>query len=232
MLYSAFLLGLISSFHCIGMCGPIAMMLPVAQSPPLKKILQIGTYHVGRIAAYAFFGLVFGMAGKGLYLAGLQQRLSIITGMAMIVVVLFPHFSSVRFPVPFSRSLSKARTALGKQFKKSTFKSFFLIGLLNGFLPCGMVYAALFGAISMGSITKSMLYMGLFGVGTIPLMTAVVYFKLAISLPFRHKVQKAVPYAVVCIGILFVLRGLSLGIPYISPADVSLAVMASPDCHH
>jgi len=231
MLYSAFILGLISSFHCIGMCGPIAVMLPLGQSRPLKKLFQIATYHIGRITAYATFGLIFGMIGKGLHLAGMQQSLSIFAGITMIVVIIFPRlFAGAEFSKPIFNIVSKVKAALGNQFKNGTFKSLFLIGLLNGFLPCGMVYAALFGAISMGSAMQGILYMALFGLGTVPLMTSIVYFRLAVSLSFRNKIQKIIPYAVVCVGILFVLRGLSLGIPYVSPSELNLFVKAIPQC--
>ncbi len=231
MLYSAIILGLISSFHCIGMCGPIAVMLPLGQSRPLKKSFQIATYHVGRIAAYATFGLIFGFVGKGFHLAGMQQSLSIFAGITMIVMIVFPRlFAGAAFSKPIFTIVSKVKSALGNQFKNGTFQSLFLIGLLNGFLPCAMVYAALFGAISMGNAVEGVMYMGLFGLGTVPLMTSIVYFRLAVSTPFRNKIQKVIPYAVVCVGILFVLRGLSLGIPYVSPSEMNLFVKAIPHC--
>ncbi len=231
MLYSAFILGLISSFHCIGMCGPIAVMLPLGQSRNFKKALQIATYHIGRITAYSSFGLLFGLIGRGLNLAGFQQSLSIFAGITMIVIILFPRlFAGAEFSKPIFKIISKVKAALGNQFKNGSFKSLFLIGLMNGFLPCGMVYAALFGAISMGNATHGILYMALFGLGTVPLMTAVVYFKVAVSIQFRNTIQKVIPYAVVGVGILFVLRGLSLGIPYVSPSEVSLFVTEAPAC--
>jgi sulfite exporter TauE/SafE len=70
------------------MCGPIAMMLPVDRNNQAKKVSQILTYHLGRLTAYASIGLVFGLVGKGLYLAGMQQKLSIVIGVLMILVIL------------------------------------------------------------------------------------------------------------------------------------------------
>jgi uncharacterized protein len=103
--------------------------------------------------------------------------------------------------------------------------------LLNGFLPCGMVYLALFGAIAMQSAGFGVLYMMLYGLGTIPLMTIVVYIHSLLKLPFRNKIQKAIPYVAVIIGVLFILRGLGLGISYISPSNMSLFVQNAPNCH-
>jgi sulfite exporter TauE/SafE len=233
MLYSAFIFGLISSLHCIGMCGPIAMMLPVDRTNPVKKTTQIITYHLGRLTAYASIGFIFGMLGQGLFIAGIQQQLSIFIGIAMILIVLTPEkvFSNYNFSKPIFKIISKVKVALGNQFKSKSYNSLFTIGLLNGFLPCGMVYVALFGAIAMQSVSFGVLYMTLFGLGTVPLMSSVVYLNTFLTLPIRNKIQKIIPYAAVCIGILFILRGLGLGIPYVSPGNLSLFIQAHPNCH-
>lgn len=233
MLYSALILGLISSLHCVGMCGPIAMMLPVDHQNDVKKITQIITYHLGRLTAYSIIGLIFGLLGRGFFLAGMQQKMSIFIGIAMILIVLIPEKIVARynFSKPVYKVISKVKSALGSQFKKKSYKSLFTIGLLNGFLPCGMVYVALFGAAAMQSAGFGVLYMLLYGLGTIPLMTLVVYINSLIKLPFRNKIQKAIPYAAIIIGVLFILRGLGLGIPYLSPSTMNLFVQGTPNCH-
>jgi len=233
MLFSAFILGLISSLHCVGMCGPIAMMLPVDHQNEAKKVTQIITYHLGRLTAYATIGLIFGLLGRGFFLAELQQKMSIFIGLAMIAAVLIPEriFSKYNFSKPVYKVISNLKSSLGSQFKNKSYKSLFTIGLLNGFLPCGMVYVALFGAIAMQSAGFGILYMLLFGLGTVPLMTIVVYMHSLLKLPFRNKIQKAIPYVAVVIGVLFILRGLGLGIPYVSPSNMSLFVQGSPNCH-
>ncbi len=233
MLYTAFIFGLISSLHCIGMCGPIAMMLPVDRTNQAKKVLQIMTYHLGRITAYASIGLVFGLLGRGFFMAGIQQQLSIFIGVIMIVIVVIPSkkFNNNNFSKPIFRIISKIKSALGNQFKNKSYPSFFTIGLLNGFLPCGMVYVALFGAIAMQSASLGVTYMILFGIGTIPMMSSVVYANTLITLSFRNKIQKAIPVFTIIIGMLFIIRGLGLGIPYISPSAMSLYVQANANCH-
>jgi sulfite exporter TauE/SafE len=233
MLYTAFLFGLISSFHCIGMCGPIAMMLPVERNNPEKKALQIITYHLGRLTAYGSIGLIFGLLGKGLFLAGIQQQLSIIIGIAMILVILIPEkiLARYNFSKPIYKLISRIKQNLGSHFKNKSFKSLFIIGLLNGFLPCGMVYVALFGAIAMQSAGFGVLYMVLFGLGTVPLMSSVVYINSFLTVPFRNRIQKVIPYVGILIGVLFILRGLGLGIPYISPSNMSLFIQEKANCH-
>ena len=231
MLFSALFFGLISSLHCVGMCGPIAMMLPVDRRNEAKKVLQILLYHLGRITAYASMGLVFGILGKSFYLAGMQQQLSIFVGIFMILIVIIPEkiFMKYNFSKPIFRLISKVKSALGNQFKKKTNSALFTIGLLNGFLPCGLVYVALFGALAMQGISLGVLYMVLYGLGTIPMMSLAVYFGGFLSLSFRNKLQKIIPVVGVLIGTLFILRGLGLS-NFISPGNMSLFVKSMPDC--
>ena len=233
MLYSAFIFGLISSFHCVGMCGPIAMMLPVDRNSEAKKVTQIITYHIGKLTAYGILGLIFGLLGRSFYLAGMQQQLSIIVGVLMIVVALVPEkvFAKYNFSKPVYKIISKVKSSLGQQFKNKSYKSLFTIGLLNGFLPCGMVYVAIFGAIAMQSVSLGVLYMLLFGIGTIPMLTAVIYISNVLSFSFRGTLQKIIPVVAVVIGMLFIIRGLGLDIPYLSPSNMSLFVQSEANCH-
>ncbi len=233
MLFSALFFGLISSLHCIGMCGPIAMMLPVDHKNPTKKALQILTYHLGRLTAYGFLGLAFGLLGKGLFIAGFQQNISIAVGVLMIIIAIVPEkvFAQYNFSKPIYKVISSIKSSLGNQFKRKTFDALFSIGFLNGLLPCGLVYAALFGAIAMQNEVLGVAYMLLYGIGTIPLMSVVVYASGFMSVPLRSKLQRIIPVITIGIGILFILRGLSLGIPFISPAEQSLFVQANPNCH-
>ena len=233
MLYTAILFGLISSLHCIGMCGPIAMMLPVDHKNPSKKALQILIYHLGRLTSYGVLGLVFGLLGRGFYMAGIQQQLSIAVGVGMIVLAVVPEkiLADYNFSKPVYHLITKIKSSLGAQFKRKTPDAFFTIGLFNGLLPCGLVYAALFGAIAMQNVTLGIAYMILYGLGTIPMMSAVVYVSSLLSMPFRSQLQKAVPIVTVVIGVLFVLRGMGLDIAYISPSNLNLFVQAKANCH-
>lgn len=233
MLLSALIFGILGSFHCVGMCGPIAFMLPVSRENSFKKFLQVLLYHTGRLMAYSIIGLAFGVLGKSLDLFGFQQQLSIAAGILMIAVIVLPYktFRKYNFSRPMYKVVGKVKSSLGSALKKKTPDTFFTIGFLNGFLPCGLVYMAAFGAIASGSIVQGSLYMVLFGVGTIPLMTTAVYFSGMLNGMIKRKMQKMIPVFVVLIGLLFIIRGMGLGIPYLSPAPATAMVDAAASCY-
>lgn len=233
MLYTALIFGLISSFHCVGMCGPIAMMLPVDRTNEAKRAVQILTYHFGKLSAYGVLGLIFGLLGKSFYAAGWQQQMSIILGVLMIMVSIVPDrvVAQYNFSKPIYKIISNVKSHLGQQFKRKSYSSLFIIGLLNGFLPCGMVYVAIFGAIAMQSVSLGVVYMLLFGIGTIPMLTLVVYLSHLLSFSSRNTLQKVIPIVAIVIGMLFIIRGLGLDIPYVSPSNLSLFVQADANCH-
>jgi len=208
------------------MCGPIAFVLPLDRSSKTKMLFQTFLYHFGRLLTYASIGLVFGLIGKGLYLAGFQQRLSILMGAIMILTVIIPIQIFNRFQItkPLYKSIGKIKQQLGLYLNKKSNKSIFLIGFFNGLLPCGLVYMALIGAIATSNAIQGSLYMFLFGLGTVPMMSVAVLAGNFLKVSVRNKIQKAIPVFVVIIGLLFILRGLGLGIPYISPSDVKLQI--------
>lgn len=233
MLYSALVLGLLGSLHCLGMCGPIAFMLPVDHSSKLKSSLQSVTYHFGRIFAYGLLGLLFGLLGKGLNLFGTQQKLSIIIGVAMILLVIIPYnkLGEKTLARPIYKVISSLKNALGASLKKKTADTFLTIGFLNGFLPCGLVYMALLGATAMAGPWQGFIYMAVFGLGTIPLMTFAIFFGKVIKSSFKNKIRRLVPVFVVIIGVLFILRGMGLGIPYVSPKVANNMDNTAVECH-
>ena len=233
MLFSAIIFGLLGSFHCIGMCGPIAFMLPVDRTNNAKRILQVSFYHIGRLVTYGILGLLFGFLGKGFYLFGFQQYLSIFIGVIMILMIVLPKKTINKFSItkPIYKILSGVKNRLGKELKKKRMDTFFTIGFLNGFLPCGLVYMAIFASMATGNMIEGSLYMILFGLGTIPLMTAFVYLGNFTTGLVRKRIQQFIPVAVVVIEVLFILRGMGLGIPYVSPIHVHEMVDGGQMCH-
>lgn len=231
-------LGLIGSLHCIGMCGPIAVALPLKEHNWSSKIAGGLLYNIGRSITYAAMGLLFGLLGQGIQLAGFQQWASILLGIILIGSVLYPYFfnQQLNFTNLVSGYAGRLVNNLRKLFSNRSMASLFAIGLLNGLLPCGLVYVAIAGAINTNSVTAGALFMGLFGIGTIPLMLLVSLSGNAIGTGLRTKLRKAVPYFVVLLGVLFILRGLALGIPYVSPKSEKLELHAKQDsdescCH-
>jgi hypothetical protein len=218
-------IGLIGSFHCIGMCGPIVVALPLKKHTFISKISGAILYNSGRVITYSALGIVFGLLGRGIHLAGFQQWVSILLGIFMIISVLFPFFFREKITISnlFSGFAARLILRLKKLFTDRSYFSLLMIGLLNGLLPCGLVYVAIAGAINSGNLVSGALFMMLFGIGTIPLLLLATLASDAIGQKIRVKMQKVVPYFVFLLGVLFILRGLSLGIPYVSPTSEKLA---------
>jgi len=217
---AGFSLGMVGSLHCVGMCGPLALALPVQHLTAVKKFISLFIYQVGRIVTYAALGLLFGSLGRTIYIAGLQQWLSVSLGVLILIsaLIYFLRKRTVHF-IFLNRFYSMIQTVIGKLLRSGKGTSaFFLMGMANGFLPCGMVYMAIAGALSSVSITHSIIFMALFGAGTLPAMMMVSYFGQTIPMSMRMSMRKAVPYFIIAMGLILVLRGLSLGIPFISPA--------------
>lgn len=224
ILLSALLLGLMGSFHCLGMCGPIAFVLPVSRDNKAKMALQTLLYHLGRMTAYATIGLIFGYLGKGISLIGLQQNISLIMGILMLVFAFVPSIKVLRLK-PFAwwnHFVFFIKNSLSNYLQKRSTLGFYVIGFFNGLLPCGLVYIALVGAMATGDPLLGALYMAIFGLGTSPMMTAAVYLGNFVSVKLRNQINKMIPYAVALVGILFILRGLNLGIKFLSPSDQML----------
>lgn len=218
-------IGLIGSFHCIGMCGPIVVALPLKKHNMVSKITGAILYNSGRVLTYSVIGILFGLLGRGIRLAGFQQWTSILLGSAMIISVLFPFFFREKITIGslFSGFASRLIVRLKKLFTDRSYFSLLMIGILNGLLPCGLVYVAIAGAISSGTVLTGALFMMFFGIGTIPLLLLATLASDAIGHRIRSKMQRVVPYFVFMLGVLFILRGMSLGIPYVSPTTEKLA---------
>jgi uncharacterized protein len=223
-------LGILSSFHCVGMCGPIAMALPVVHRNEWSKAAGILLYNSGRVFTYAILGLLFGLMGEALFMAGIQQVLSITLGIVILSVVFIPKFfknSSIFFDLKFFSAL---KPLLSETFRKKSYRSLFAAGVLNGLLPCGMVYLAIAGAIGSGTMLEGAVFMAFFGAGTVPVMFSLMVLKNQINISLRNKMRKAVPVFAVIFAALFILRGLNLDLPYLSPGFSSAENKAVKGC--
>ncbi|NVO21150.1 MAG: sulfite exporter TauE/SafE family protein [Bacteroidetes bacterium] len=235
-LWTAFILGLFGSLHCAGMCGPIALALPLNRISWVNRAGGLLLYNIGRIFTYVLLGAFFGLLGKGIHLAGFQLWASVIIGSVMIALVLFPMIfgSRISFSKLFSGYTNRLFGSFQRLFKAGTSFSFLTIGLLNGILPCGLVYVGIAGAVNSGDVKNAMIFMALFGLGTFPIMFAISMIGNFLSISVRNMFSKITPYVVILLGILFILRGLSLGIPYVSPKAEALTPVvekAHKCCH-
>ena len=230
-LWTAFMIGLVGSLHCIGMCGPIALALPYQGRNRWATGLNIFQYQAGRILTYALLGGIIGLAGKGLYLAGLQQIFSIVAGVILLIAAIYSIRATGRLmQIPVvNRAFFWLKSTLGRLLNERKASSLWLIGMLNGLLPCGLVYLAIVGAVSTGAVVKGMGYMALFGLGTVPLLMG---FSLAGSVAgtkFRSTLRKLVPVFLVAFAVLLIMRGFNFDVP----ANFSFweATENQPMCH-
>lgn len=213
----AFYIGLFGSVHCIGMCGPLAFAIPVSHSQWWRVIADKLVYNFGRLVSYTLLGFLIGLLGRQLWLAGLQQDVSIVSGLLIIAAglsrLMKARFGQSRFlSVLFSPVQRTLAFALNHHY------GHLVVGILNGFLPCGFVYLALAGAVNTSSPIASAQYMFWFGAGTFPLMLLATVGSGYIGPVFRRRVNKGIPVLMIFLGCWFLLRGLSLDIPYLSPA--------------
>ncbi len=210
-------IGFMGSFHCIGMCGPLALSLPIQHLNTLNKNIAIVLYNIGRAFTYGILGVLFGLIGHSFNFFKIQQWLSITMGVLLLVAILYSLFGTIRIDF-IDKLTQKVQMRLGQYLsnKNSTF-AFFNIGILNGFLPCGLVYVAIAASIATGNVLHSSLFMFSFGLGTLPIMALTMMFGKFISLNTRKYIRKLSPYVMILVAVLLILRGLNLGVPYISP---------------
>lgn len=242
LIITALSLGLASGFHCLGMCGPIAISLGLSKKKRFNFYLKNLTYQLGRIVTYSLLGIVLGIIGEGFSMAGIQSWLTIISGILMILMALFS-FKNLSFESKLSflsQFLLKIKMNLGIFMTKTGYLSRFLTGVLNGLLPCGMVYMALTASLTSGGLWQGGLFMTLFGLGTLPFMFLAVLFGNMLTASIRNSFLKIIPIIMIVLGSLFILRGLEVGIPYISPNKKALKIYkvkrgekmkTQPRCH-
>jgi hypothetical protein len=233
ILLPALSLGFLGSFHCLGMCGPIALALPVTDATPLKRIMTGIIYNSGRITTYALFGILFGLIGERFVLAGYQQVLSVSMGVLILCMILLPKriLSGLQLSAVVYSFIGALKSRLGLLLKKRSFQSFYFIGILNGLLPCGLVYLGIAGSVATGNYLKGALFMMFFGIGTFPVMFGITVLRSRISLGWRERVNRTIPVFVTVMAILLILRGMNLGIPYVSPQLGNISHEPLKCCH-
>ena len=227
LIWTGFVIGLLGSIHCAGMCGPIAILLPNPGKTGNSRVIGRVVYNAGRILTYSTLGFVSGLAGKAFFLAGWQQGLSIALGLLILVGLFFSIGNRVNTSV--FRVLGQIRNRLGHLLKQRSYRSLGLLGLLNGLLPCGLVWAACANAAATSSALQGMTSMFAFGFGTVPMMFILGSTGGRIQTRSWAKLRPMVTFSLAVMAVLLILRGMSLGIPYISP-EMSHG-NAMPNCH-
>lgn len=211
----ALLLGLASSLHCMGMCGPLVMSVPVQHLPQHKKIWGILLYQFGRIGTYMMLGILAGLIGWRIGVAGWQRGFSVVMGMTILFFLVSRlFFKKMKGWAWFNQKVTKL---ISWSMRRHSFSGMYLMGAANGLLPCGMVYIAIGGAMANGGISNAMFFMFAFGLGTLPALFSLAFWGTRLSWQNRQNMRKLVPYIVGLTAILLIIRGLNLNIPYMSP---------------
>jgi len=212
--YLAFLIGLMGSVHCVGMCGPLAFAVPSLRKGWGFLLLDKFSYQAGRIISYSLLGVLIGLIGRQLWLAGLQQGLSIASGLLILIAALSRIFK-ISSAARASWLLKPFHAALGYALKHKA--NHLIIGILNGLLPCGFVYLAMAGALNTATVQGAVSYMFWFGVGTAPLMLIAAVGMGFTGVLVRRRINTVIPYLMLFLGCWFILRGMHFDIPYLSP---------------
>lgn len=222
-------MGFLGSLHCAGMCGPIMIILPFHVLTGWKRVLGITFYHLGRITVYAIMGVVL-FSFKALFHPQWQQTISLVLGGAMLLFGLFSFISSGSAAwVPQSGFVKKqAARFMGNP----SLPALTIAGMLNGMLPCGLVYMALAMAVASPSLQQAILSMYAFGLGTLPMLVSIIVLRRKFSFVQKASFKKYIPLAFFAMGALLLLRGANLGIPYLSPKmEMKGNAVESSCCH-
>jgi len=228
-LWTACLLGLIGSAHCAGMCGPLALALPATGGRFARFFTGRLLYNLGRLVTYAGLGAVFGLAGKTFSFAGLQRWVSIVAGFTVLAGLAAPRFFA---GAATAGAVNRLKSLFITALRRRTLASLFALGLLNGLLPCGLVYVACAATTANDTVLRGIEYMVAFGLGTLPMMLAISLTGQKLQVAMRFKLQRLIPVGLAVVGALLLLRGMALGIPHLSPRLSTSAGAAQSCCHN
>jgi uncharacterized protein len=212
---TALFTGFVGSLHCVGMCGPIALALPIGGKTQGQRFISRVLYSLGRITTYSFIGLMMGFVGNKLFFSGLQQEISISIGISLLLILILSHKTLIVKPLRLFNE--EIKNLFSYFLHQKSLASMFILGLINGLLPCGFLYLAATGSVITGSPFGGMIYMALFGLGTAPAMFAVGVLAKFMNLRLRKIFTKITPIYTFLLALFLIIRGLNIGIPYVSP---------------
>lgn len=204
---AAFIIGFVGSLHCIGMCGPLTMLVMGNNSPGIFSL-----YHGGRIFAYVLLGILLGSIGYSLAFFQLQQVATFTLGALLIILYGIPSFRNKveRFYYE-SRFYQFIKKELSARLSKRN--RWVVSGIANGFLPCGLTYVAAASAVAMGGIGHGILYMLIFGLGTVPALMLVALGGAWSATKLKKLIPGAVSFIAIVSGCLLIIRGLLISSP-------------------
>lgn len=217
----AFLMGFFGSLHCAVMCGPIMLGMPFQKKSFIQSSFQLLLYQFGRVFVYTILGIIVGVLGNSIKIFSNQKTLSIIIGIVLILFTILQLSGFYRHQVSGlqNKILSPISKLMSKIFRFKLWGLF--AGMLNGLIPCGMVYLALATSLNIGEVKSGGIFMFLFGLGTTPLMMMISMGGIYLKKYIRFNTTKWLPWFMLFLGIILILRSADLGIPFISPSAVN-----------
>lgn len=227
-LLAAFIVGLAGSLHCVGMCGPLAMVVPLKGN----HWIAITVYNVFRVLMYAALGFVFGSLGTQINFLESGQRISLVLGIAVLLFFVVPSIW------PQSQIMFRWNTLATKLYSRfarpvMSYKGWAspaLLGMLNGLLPCGLIYVALAGAVASGSGENGAIVMSAVGLGTWPAMVSMMAFRKHFKGWMQQSSRFVLPVVAGVLGLSLLVRGLNLDIPYLSPKVEKVTTADGEEC--
>ncbi|GLR17188.1 sulfite exporter TauE/SafE family protein [Portibacter lacus] len=216
MIYVAFTLGLFGSLHCLGMCGPLAFaLLPGIEERSARNYTRIIGYNSGRVASYVVLGLFMGVLSGVINISGIQKPLTLIMGVGLILLFFLSlDIEKVLFKSSKFRSIfTSYRTFITKVVQKISSQNSFLMGMLNGFVPCGLVYLALAGAMTSDGFLKSGQFMLFFGLGTFPAMFLLLASISVLDLRKRINLKSIFAVLQLLVGCFLIYRAYGINVP-------------------
>lgn len=226
-LVAAIILGFAGSLHCLGMCGPLVLAVHTSNTKSLLSANKL-LYHAGRLMVYGLLGALAGLAGEAASAFGWQQGLAVVSGIVMLVLILWPERMKKG---PF-QLVGRIKYLFSQTLQSKSYGTHFILGALNGMLPCGLVYMALAAALATSSLKMSVAFMLIFGVGTTPALLAAGALLTALSRRLKGASMKYLQVTLIAVSMLLVLRGANLGIPYLSPKLTSKVNKTNKVEHH
>jgi uncharacterized protein len=212
MVLTALIMGLTGSLHCVGMCSPLAMAVG---SLSTRAFLNRAIYNAGRIVTYGFLGLGIASIGLSFPISKFQNLISIFLG----IILLLAGIGLLRINIPlFSKAIGTLTSTLKilftKFLRRKNFGSVFLLGTLNGILPCGLVWIALTYSLTLQSPLEGFSFMMLFGLGTLPVMLGFTSMITQLLNRFHFSFQHVTSAMLILSGILLIVRVFIIHLPH------------------
>jgi uncharacterized protein len=211
-------IGLASWLHCVGMCGPLMSIFADTNSRSKSLNTALLLHHTGRITTYMMLGLLVGAASDALRIIVVGSAVSMASG-ALLILFALVHIAGGHLHVP--DPLARLMRRLGGTFADATATipaaRPLVLGILNGLLPCGVSLSAVIASATIPDPLLRLVFVASFGIATVPALFGIGKLVLRLAAVWQTRLRSAMTYVMLVVGVVVLLRGLSLDVPYVSP---------------